>query len=378
MLEPRRLPMLRGVSERELIDELRAFSDQFFDSEQTFGRNLEHSVFKLAIALGIRKLNAITDATEISKTIGIPPPIGFVLNPFSESASRNLQILIRSFPSKVQAVPWVHHGYRFNTEFANQDERAEFIKRLTERDLLAPGSIYIKDTAHMLAPALLLARGDFNKVLDMCAAPGGKTLQLAILMNNGGELWANDPSGARSSRLRQTISTFKVAARVTTHPGSWFGQNKSGYFDAVLCDLPCSGSGNMRRAPFVLIQDGEEQLQSRARLQKQLLFAAIEAAKPDGGRIVFSTCSVYPEENESLVHWALEKFRGRIRIVDPRQEIILDNNSVWNLSGAIKDSEDVQRKRLRLSNDQVFPMIRIWPDRYISDAGCCVLFERYR
>ena len=76
------------------------------------------------------------------------------------------------------------------------------------------------------------------------------------------------------------------------------------------------------------------------------------------------------------MQWALSKFKGTVRVIDPRHAIDIDSASQWSLDNAIEDSRVVQRVRLGLSEDNLFPMVRIWPDLYTSDAGCCAIFER--
>lgn len=166
----------------------------------------------------------------------------------------------------------------------------------------ATGGWWVQDAAAALA-VQLLAPQTGEKVLDLCAAPGGKTLQLAAA---GAEVTALDISGPRLARLQENLVRTNLSARVLT--GDAFGFTEGG-FDAVLLDAPCSATGTMRRHPDLpFVKDGSE-LADLTELQARMLDHALTLLNP-GGRLVFCTCSLLPEEGEAQLDAALSRHPG--------------------------------------------------------------------
>ena len=148
--------------------------------------------------------------------------------------------------------------------------------------------------------ASLLAPQSGQRVLDACAAPGGKSTHLAELMGDRGELWAVDRSSARLERLRRNaerlglgcIRTLAVDALVlASEKPAWIG-----YFDRILLDAPCSGLGTLARHADARWRINPEAIDALVKLQRSLLEALLPLLKP-GGRLVYATCTVHPAEN---------------------------------------------------------------------------------
>jgi len=156
----------------------------------------------------------------------------------------------------------------------------------------ADGGWWVQDAAAAL-PAQLLQPMPGERILDLCAAPGGKTLQLAA---SGADVTAVDISAPRMTRLQANLArTGLTATLVTADALHWQAEAP---FDAVLLDAPCSATGTIRRHPDLpFVKDGSE-LPSLTALQSQLIDRALTWLKP-GGRLVFSTCSLLPEEGEA-------------------------------------------------------------------------------
>jgi 16S rRNA (cytosine967-C5)-methyltransferase len=154
------------------------------------------------------------------------------------------------------------------------------------------GAWWVQDFAAAL-PARLLGVGEGRRVLDLCAAPGGKTLQLAAA---GWDVTALDSSGKRLERLRQNLARTGLAAEVVQADArEW---RPDALFDAVLLDAPCTATGTCRRHPDVLHRIGPRQIAEMAELQGTLLERAAGWVKP-GGRLVYAVCSLEPEEGEA-------------------------------------------------------------------------------
>lgn len=176
--------------------------------------------------------------------------------------------------------------------------------RLTELPGYVEGNWWVQDAAAAVAArALHVAPGE--SVADICAAPGGKTLQLAAA---GARVTAVDLSEPRLDRLRQNLTRCHLQAEiVAANALTWEG----GPFDAVLLDAPCSATGTIRRHPELpLIRDGG-MLAGLAATQTALLDRAIALTRP-GGRIVYCTCSLLPQEGESQLGAALGRHQGLV------------------------------------------------------------------
>ena len=155
-----------------------------------------------------------------------------------------------------------------------------------------PGSVRV-------APALAPQPGD--RVLDLCAAPGSKAGHLAWTMRQRGELVVNELSRNRSQRLQRNLKLMNIEATVLTGPGESLGRRLGPTFDRVLVDVPCSGTGRVWRGdPRTWSEWSTRAVKRLAKLQRMLLHSGIAALKP-GGTLVYSTCSLLKEENESVL-----------------------------------------------------------------------------
>lgn len=217
-------------------------------------------------------------------------------------------------------IPWCPQGFFLE---GHEDEHRFDIGNVVEHTL---GYFYVQESASMLPPIVLFSnkKGQFDadevsardcsglKVLDICAAPGSKTTQLAQYMNNQGLLLANDVDVSRLMPLtlnlqRMGVTNFLVTLNAfqknkhSERPRNPFWEsNPQGYFDKILVDAPCSGTGTIRRSFKALSMYSEGLVKRLSNLQKKLIQNAFDMLKP-GGILVYSTCTQEPLENEAII-----------------------------------------------------------------------------
>jgi len=168
------------------------------------------------------------------------------------------------------------------------------------------GYYYVQETASQIPVQILNPKKD-EIVLDMSAAPGGKTTQIAQYMENKGIITALDVNNMRLFSLRNNIERMGVKNTIIFQKDAKFVSDLGVKFDKILLDAPCSG--NFAADSKWFDKRKLEDIKNSAKTQKQLFAAAVEILK-DGGELVYSTCSLEPEEDEMVVDWALTEFSG--------------------------------------------------------------------
>jgi NOL1/NOP2/sun family putative RNA methylase len=169
------------------------------------------------------------------------------------------------------------------------------------------GLIYIQEAASMIPPLLLEPRPG-ECVLDIAAAPGSKTTQMSAMMNNQGLLIANDLSLQRVRGLIGNIDRMGCLNVVVCRAdGIVLARKLAGRCNRVLVDAPCSSEGTIRKTQEALRRWSVRGIENFSRVQKGLITAGYQALKP-GGRMLYSTCTIAPEENEAVVAYLLKRF----------------------------------------------------------------------
>jgi 16S rRNA (cytosine967-C5)-methyltransferase len=170
--------------------------------------------------------------------------------------------------------------------------------RVTELPGYDEGRWWVQDIAASL-PARALGAGEGRSVLDLCAAPGGKTMQLAAA---GWQVTAVDAAESRMSRLKENLVRTGLSAKTVVADALFYQADAP--FDAVLVDAPCSATGIFRRHPDVLHRVRPRAIANLAEQQRAILARAAQSVKP-GGTLVYAVCSLEPEEGEGVARWFL-------------------------------------------------------------------------
>ncbi len=160
------------------------------------------------------------------------------------------------------------------------------------------------EAAQLVAP--LLGAGPGERILDACAAPGGKTTHIAELMKDQGTIVALDKDARRLSRLSENIKRLGLHSVKIVH-GDLLSEQNLGYFDKILLDAPCSALGVIRRNPDIKWCRREADLKRNQKTQGRLLEKAADMLKPSGGKLLYAVCSNEPEECEEVIEEFLQK-----------------------------------------------------------------------
>ena len=196
---------------------------------------------------------------------------------------------IPQLPFVGQPVPWEPMGYYYDP-----DARPGL-------HVFHEAGVYYLQEASAMAPVALLDPQPGERVCDLCAAPGGKTTQIAGRMMGRGFLLCNEINPKRAKILSRNIERMAVSNALVTneHPAT-LAQRFAGFFDRVLVDAPCSGEGMFRKEEAAVTDWSQETVEMCARRQAEILSSAAELVRP-GGRLVYSTCTIDPAENQQQI-----------------------------------------------------------------------------
>ena len=251
---------------------------------------------------------------------------------------------------KLRQIPWIREG--FWTKGPEEERLVEGTATVRERrdvgNLLEHhlGKIYVQEAASMIPPLVLKPKPG-ELVLDMCAAPGSKTTQMAAMMENKGLIIANDVSGQRLQSLGINLQRCGATnVVITLSTGQRF---KEMQFDRILVDAPCSATGTIMRSIKTVEMWNPKMVRNLCRIQKRLLQTAFDNLRP-GGALVYSTCTMEPEEDEGVVSWLLENY----------ENAQIEEIKAKELPG-LKRSPAIMSFEKETFNPEVKKCLRIWP-----------------
>lgn len=247
----------------------------------------------------IERTSLILDAPseETEKCLSIPLVQAVRVNPLKGDAGETVQKM-RALGWAGERHAWLRDGYTIDAGY----------EVLRDSDLVTDGKIYIQNPSSWL-PVVALDPQPGERVLDVCAAPGGKSSHVAALQSNQGELVLNDNSRTRLAKLQANTKRLGVAAEYTLYDATRLTKYLDAEsFDKILLDAPCSGEGLINLdQPKSLDTWSVAHIRRLADLQKKLITQAWQLLKP-GGTLVYSTCTMAPEEDEMVIDYLLRRF----------------------------------------------------------------------
>ena len=221
----------------------------------------------------------------------------FRINPLKSSCEES-EAILNANSIDYKKCDWFEYAYIINSGEEN---------RLRELDIYKQGKIYLQSLSSMI-PAILIEPKEGDNILDMCAAPGGKTTLMSILSNNKALITACEKNKIRYDRLlyniqKQGAKGINVINQDSRELSSYFS------FDKILLDAPCSGSGTLLETVDSKGFIDKEYVEKLVKVQRKLLDKAITILK-SGGILIYSTCSVFKEENENNISYILDKYNN--------------------------------------------------------------------
>lgn len=257
----------------------------------------------------------------------------------------SLKISVEDFKKKhkelgLKQIPWIKEGFFVDS---SKTGLGNFLGH-------SIGHFYVQEASSML-PALILDPRENDFVLDMAAAPGSKTTQMAALMKNKGLIVANDNNYNRLKALTMNLQRCGVTNTIISLMEGRFFSKFS--FDKILLDGPCSGTGTFRKSPNLIQEWNANMIKRTCGIQRQLIKTAYNNLKV-GGTLVYSTCTLEPGENEGVVSYLLEEFDSA------KLEKI-------NVSG-LKSSPPVLEFEGKEFNSEISKCLRIWPQDNDTDG----------
>ena len=220
----------------------------------------------------------------------------------------SVEEFLRISPFKLRRVPWTENGFYYTEEDSP-----------THHPYYYAGLYYIQEPSAM-APAAVLPVERGERVLDLCAAPGGKATELGAKLNHTGLLVANDASASRTKALLKNLEVFGIPnLLVTSEMGDRLDRYFHEYFDKILIDAPCSGEGMFRKQTHMIPAWEKQGPEVFANMQREILRQAAELLKP-GGTMLYSTCTFSKLENEGSIDGFLAEHPEFTLEEIPRQE----------------------------------------------------------
>jgi len=273
------------------------------------------------------------------------------INPLKTEKER----FLKEAPFQLQKIPWCEEGFYYSS--ADTPGKHPYHEA---------GVYYIQEPSAM-APAEYLEAQPGERILDLCAAPGGKSTQIATKMKGQGMFVCNEIHPARAKILSENIERLGIKnAVVLNETPAHLAEVFSEYFDRILVDAPCSGEGMFRKNEDACNEWSLENVKLCANRQDEILDCAAAMLKP-GGRIVYSTCTFAPAENEGSIYRFLERHE------------VFDTISIPIFEGMTKGKLEWYQKEETVSSkaaEQIGRTIRLWPHLLQGEGHYLAVLEK--
>ena len=258
----------------------------------------------------------------------------------------------------VKRIPWVENGFFYEGDV-----------RPAQHPLYAAGAYYLQEPSAM-TPAACLPVEPGERVLDLCAAPGGKATELGAKLKGKGVLVANDISNSRAKALLYNLEVFGIDnAFVTNETPARLADAFEGYFDKILVDAPCSGEGMFRKEQAVARDWTPEKSEYFAGQQREIVRQAVRMLRP-GGKLLYSTCTFAPCEDEQTIAWMLEQFPQMRLIPLPEYEGFSPGRPEWGSGNSAGYPERTN------GNLELKRCVRIWPHKMNGEGHFLAFLEK--
>lgn len=225
-----------------------------------------------------------------------------------KSSITEFESVAKKYQWTIDPIPWCSDGFWVD------DSKQNIQQSLGNTPEHIQGLFYIQEASSMLPPIALLSTNANSSpiVLDMAAAPGSKTTQLAAILRNKGLVVANELSASRLKSLHNNLVRCGILnTAMSHHDGRKFADFVPESFDYILLDAPCGGEGTVRKDIHALENWDLEKVKEIGRLQQELILSAYQSLKP-GGKLVYSTCTLSVEENQDIANYLLENTQAQI------------------------------------------------------------------
>ena len=248
-------------------------------------------------------------------------PVSIRLNPRKvEGDNHNSQFSILN--SQFDKVPWCPEGYYLSG-------RPQF----TFDPLFHAGCYYVQEASSMFITHVIKSWSEeCGAVLDLCAAPGGKSTAMRTVLPEGSILVSNEPIANRAQILLENITKWGWPNCIVTNNYPRDFRKAKTKFDIILCDVPCSGEGMFRKDPTTIGEWSLQNVEKCWRLQREIVADAWECLNP-GGLLIYSTCTFNIKENEENIRWILENYDA--------EPIAIPTEPEWNITGSLLEGFDV-------------------------------------
>ncbi len=261
-------------------------------------------------------------------------------------------------PFSVRRIPWVKNGYYYDGK-----------EQPAKHPYYYAGLYYIQEPSAM-TPASLLPISKGDKVLDICAAPGGKSTELGARLEGEGLLVSNDISNSRAKALLKNIELSGIRnSLVVSEAPNKLAEYFPEYFDKILIDAPCSGEGMFRKSPAIIKNWEQYGVGYYNKLQKEIILFAARMLKP-GGYMLYSTCTFSPEENEGTVSYLLEQY-PEFRVVKA-----LPEPGAQKEAGISYEGFDTGKPEWADGKEELKHCLRLWPHRINGEGHFAALLHK--